>query len=57
MNEAKILLSQGIQVKEVAKRVGYSDALYFGKVFKKQIGVSPAMYKDTIVDKTDYDVF
>ncbi len=57
IEEAKILLVQGIQVKEVAKRVGYSDPLYFGKVFKKKVGVSPAMYKNAILDKSDKDVF
>lgn len=57
INEAKLLLARGLPVKDVAKMVGYSDALYFGKVFKKQIGVSPAVYKKNIVDKTEFDIF
>jgi AraC-like DNA-binding protein len=42
LDEAKRLLSHGgLTVKEVAMQCGYSDANYFGKVFRKNLGVSP----------------
>ncbi|MBN2576176.1 MAG: AraC family transcriptional regulator [Deltaproteobacteria bacterium] len=42
LDEAKRLLAQGgLTVKEVAVQCGYSDANYFGKVFRKNLGISP----------------
>lgn len=42
LDEAKRLLSHGgLTVKEVAMQCGYSDANYFGKVFRKNLGISP----------------
>jgi len=42
LDEAKRLLSHGgFTVKEVAIQCGYSDANYFGKVFRKNLGISP----------------
>jgi AraC-like DNA-binding protein len=42
LDEAKRLLSLGgLTVKEVAMQCGYSDANYFGKVFRKNLGISP----------------
>ena len=38
-----IILSGDFEtIEEVAHSVGYSDPLYFGKVFKKFYGVSPS---------------
>lgn len=43
MEEAKKLLSLGtMTVKEVGKAVGYSDANYFTKVFKRITGQNPS---------------
>ncbi|RIX46518.1 response regulator [Paenibacillus nanensis] len=45
MQRAKELFDQGfLVVQEVASRVGYSDANYFGKCFKKYAGISPSKY-------------
>ncbi len=38
---AKALLDLGLSVGEVALRVGYEDAFYFSRVFKKHVGISP----------------
>ena len=39
------LINQGFtSVKEIAALSGYRDALYFSKVFKKKMGVSPKQY-------------
>ena len=39
------LINQGFtSVKEIAAMSGYRDALYFSKVFKRKMGVSPKQY-------------
>jgi len=46
MDLAKILLTKTeIPIGEVSTRVGYQDANYFAKVFKKNVGVSPTEYR------------
>ena len=45
MNNAYNLIESGItSVKEMAKFCGYKDPLYFSKVFKKKIGLSPSEF-------------
>lgn len=44
MTKAKELLLQNVTSKEVAAAVGFNDALYFSKAFKKYTGVSPSIY-------------
>lgn len=49
MIEAKrelYLTSRGI--KEIAFGLGYKDEFYFSRLFKKQVGVSPKMYRKTV---------
>jgi len=49
MIEAKrelYLTSKGI--KEIANDLGYKDEFYFSRVFKKQVGVSPKQYRETV---------
>ncbi len=44
---AKSLLSNGtLTVAEVAEKTGFSDANYFTRFFKKNVGVSPNVYKN-----------
>jgi two-component system response regulator YesN len=46
MEKAKLLLTNSRRtVSEIAYSLGYDDENYFGKVFKKSIGVSPKNYK------------
>ena len=46
MNEAKYLLSNPkYRVEEIAAQLGYADASYFGRVFKKTVGMSPRQYR------------
>ena len=43
----KLLLSRNInnlKIYEIAERCGFSDQLYFSRVFKKIVGVSPKEY-------------
>ena len=45
MSKAKKMIEEGnCYVMDVASRVGYSDANYFGKCFKKRYGISPSKY-------------
>lgn len=47
IEKAKTLLKNGgIQVSEVAAKVGYGDPLAFSKVFKARTGRSPREYKE-----------
>ncbi|MDU0202096.1 response regulator [Paenibacillus sp. MAH-36] len=47
--KAKELFDQGEKViQNVANRVGYADANYFSKCFKKQMGITPSKYVNQI---------
>lgn len=49
MQKAKELFDRGcLIVQEVADKVGYSDANYFGKCFKKYSGITPSKYISNI---------
>lgn len=53
VDEAKKMLAQPtVNVKEVGKAVGYGDANYFAKVFKRITGQSPTEYRQEIFQKT-----
>lgn len=43
---AELLCVTDIPVREIAPRVGYSDANYFSKVFKRHIGMTPTEYRN-----------
>jgi len=46
VNKAKELLTEGEKsVTEVAMAVGFSDSNYFGRVFRREVGVSPGAYR------------
>jgi YesN/AraC family two-component response regulator len=40
-----MLLTTSKSIQEIAYELGYDDALYFSRVFKKRIGVSPTTYR------------
>ncbi|MGI5878493.1 MAG: PocR ligand-binding domain-containing protein [Christensenellales bacterium] len=53
MEEArKLLTSAERSIIEVANQVGYEDSSYFGKVFKKSVGVTPNQYRRQIQKST-----
>lgn len=46
MREAMRLLSEtDLSVREIGERIGYVDAGYFGRLFRKKVGVSPERYR------------
>ncbi len=48
VNQAKVLLAESDKsVTEIAMAVGFSDSSYFGRVFRRQVGVTPDAYRRT----------
>ncbi len=45
MEQACILLDNGIPIKEIARMVGYEDTFSFSKQFTKLMKVSPGRYR------------
>ena len=46
LEEAKQLLESGDDaVEAVAQQVGYEDAAFFGRLFRRKVGVTPAQYR------------
>jgi ligand-binding sensor domain-containing protein/signal transduction histidine kinase/DNA-binding response OmpR family regulator len=43
----QLLATEQYAVHEIATRVGFADAKYFSKAFKKQFGVLPSAYRNT----------
>ncbi|MBD2845520.1 response regulator [Paenibacillus sp. IB182496] len=46
MEHAKrLLLTTELKVYEISRRVGYEDAKYFSRLFERQVGAKPSVYK------------
>lgn len=46
INKAKQLLKQSdLKIFDISSQVGYTDAKYFGQVFRKRVGVTPLEYR------------
>jgi YesN/AraC family two-component response regulator len=37
-----------MEIKQVAAAVGYEDALYFSRLFKKETGRNPSTFRDSM---------
>lgn len=44
----RLLLETPLKVYQIAEKVGYHDSKYFSQVFKKQVGITPNEYRNTI---------
>lgn len=44
ISEAKKLLRQGLAVKDVANRLGFSSEFYFRRVFREKVGIPPGKF-------------
>ncbi len=44
----QLLQTTNLRIKEIASLVGYDDAYYFSRIFKKSINISPEIYRATI---------
>lgn len=52
IEKAKLLIHQNeLKVYEIAELLGFESAFYFSKVFKKQTGLSPREYSDSVFKK------
>jgi len=52
VNEAKTLLTNSEKsIAEIALAVGFSDSKYFGQVFRREVGMSPSVYRRMDTDK------
>ena len=46
MTNAQMLLENSSNsIQEIASFVGYTDALYFGRIFKRETGMTPSQYR------------
>lgn len=45
-------LQQGFSIQEVAEKSGFNSISYFSRVFKKEVGVPPTLYKQRVIEKT-----
>jgi len=45
----ELLMDPQIKLFEVARKIGYSDANYFAKVFKKQMGLTPSAFREKYI--------
>lgn len=52
-NAQYLLETSSYSVKEIAEIVGYDNPLYFSRLFKKQLGVSPREYRRTQMQAED----
>ncbi|OGX61532.1 MAG: AraC family transcriptional regulator [Paenibacillus sp. RIFOXYA1_FULL_44_5] len=55
MERAKLLLHERLTIEQVASSVGFPDALYFSKQFKKWHGSSPKEFRHSIQGKERFD--
>ncbi len=47
MNNAReYLMDPGMSIQEIAEKIGYSSANYFGKAFKRRYGQTPSEFRD-----------
>ena len=49
VNAQSLLERTTYNIKEISEIVGYENPLYFSRVFKKEMGKSPAQYRKEIV--------
>lgn len=57
MERAKLLLHEPLSIEQIASSVGFADALYFSKQFKKWHGSSPTEYRNSLIGKERFDCY
>ncbi|MGE8425471.1 MAG: helix-turn-helix domain-containing protein, partial [Sphingobacterium siyangense] len=54
VEEAKSLLCQGLSIGEIAMKLHFSDQSFFGKFFKRNVGISPKEFRQNLyLNKVD----
>lgn len=51
MERAKLLLAGDLTIEQIASSVGFTDALYFSKQFRKWYGTSPTQYRSILYEQ------
>lgn len=50
IEKAKVLLADSnYKITDISAKIGYADGNYFGKIFKKQVGLSPSEYREKML--------
>ncbi len=49
----ELIEAGGVRIKDVAEMVGYTDSLYFSRIYKKRYGHSPRLTKNQVCEKTE----
>jgi len=44
-NAKECLMNPGLTARQIAEKMGYSNANYFGKAFKRRYGVAPSEFR------------
>ena len=44
----KLLTNNSISIKEISDELGFTDAPHFVKFFKKETGMTPSQFKETL---------
>ena len=47
----RLLLQDGLSVKECAERLGFSSEFHFSRLFKRLEGMSPMRYRQALLEK------
>lgn len=55
MERAKLLLAGRLTIEQVASSVGFTDALYFSKQFKKWQGSTPTEFRNKLIHRNPFD--
>ncbi|WP_378107689.1 AraC family transcriptional regulator [Cohnella cellulosilytica] len=54
MDQAQaMLVGTEAAIQEIAEQVGYKDRMYFNRIFKKHVGISPGRYRESGQSRTD----
>lgn len=54
VNRAKLLLqTTTMSIAEISRSIGFDDQLYFSRIFKKRIGLSPQKYRNSTQEQNE----
>ncbi|KGQ35878.1 helix-turn-helix domain-containing protein, partial [Gallibacterium genomosp. 1] len=52
INYAKqLLFTTNDPISSISRNVGFTDPLYFSRVFKKKVGVSPKVFRESFMER------
>ena len=51
-NAQMLLENSSYSITEIASFVGYADPLYFGRLFKRELGMTPSQYRRQFLNRS-----